>query len=95
MNINLLPYAITWGVLALIVIALIVYRKMVASQEDATIHVLDGETRLLPHQQEVAQKLEKIDRWGKLLTVLALLYGIAVGLAYVYKNWVDASNLRG
>jgi hypothetical protein len=95
MNLNLLPYALVWGVLAAVVIALIVYRKMVASHEDDTLHVLDGEAKVIPEQMAIAQRLERIDRWGKLMTVIAIVYGLAVGAAYVYQNWVEASNYMG
>ena len=92
MNINLLPFAVLWAILATVVIALVVYRKRIASQEDDTLHVMDGDARLVPRQQIVAHKLETVDRWGKILTVLAVVYGLVVAAGYIYQNWVHASN---
>jgi len=39
---NLIPFIVLWSLLAASVIAMIVWRKMVANQEDDTIHVLQG-----------------------------------------------------
>ena len=39
MNINLLPFTVTWVILAVIVLGLIVYRKMIALTEDDKLHI--------------------------------------------------------
>ncbi len=84
LNINLLPYAVSWGVLAIIVIGLVVYRRTIASQEDDSLH-LEGSG---PSEQvALGHRLESIDRWGKALTVLAVLYGLALAGLYVYQLW--------
>ncbi len=61
---NLLPYAIAWGVLVLVVIGLAVMRKSVAKKEDDFVH-LSGDMSVVANQTEVASKLEAIDKWGK------------------------------
>ena len=43
MNFNLVPFAVVWGILALALLGLFVWRKIVASNEDDTLHVLQGE----------------------------------------------------
>ena len=95
MNLNLFPFIVLWVVLAATVIGLIVYRKKVAAAEDDTLHVTDGAAGMVQRQAVVAHKLESIDRWGKTLTVLALVYGLLVGGLAVYQNWVQASNYLG
>ncbi len=45
------------------------------------------------HQAQVAHKLDVIDKWGKLLTVVAAVYGLALVLAYTYQNWIRQSTL--
>ena len=92
MNINLLPFTILWMILTAVVMGLIVYRKWVAWDEDDTLHVLDSDIALVPGQAAMAQKLESIDRWGQALTVIALLYGLAVGCGYLYQAWIASSN---
>ena len=92
MNINLLPFTVFWMILTAVVIGLILYRKWVAKDEDETIHVLDHETGLVAQQVTIAHKLDVIDRWGKSLTAAALLYGFAVGAAYLYQGWLASTS---
>jgi heme/copper-type cytochrome/quinol oxidase subunit 2 len=84
MNINLLPYAVFWGVLAIVVVSLVVYRKSVSSHEDDSIHL---EGNMPTEQLAMGHKLAMIDRWGKLLTVLAVVYGLALAAVYMYQIW--------
>lgn len=84
MNINLIPYVAVWAVVALSVIALLVMRKMVASKEDDQLHVLHGASA---QQVSVASKLEVIDRWGKILTVVAVVLGLGIATIYVYTGF--------
>ncbi|HTT60475.1 MAG TPA: hypothetical protein VMG35_01490 [Bryobacteraceae bacterium] len=84
MNINLLPYAIFWGVLAIVVLFLIIYRKSVSAREDDSIHLEGG----MPSEQvALAHKLGVIDRWGKLLTVIVAIFGVALAAIYLYQTW--------
>ena len=92
MNLNLFPFAMMWAVLALIVLALVVLRKKVASSEDDTLHVMEGDAAMIPRQQKIAHELELIDRWGKSLTVFAIVFGIVIGGLFVYQGWVNASS---
>jgi hypothetical protein len=92
MNLDLRPFFVLWIVLATAVIALIVRRKMVASHEDDTLHVLQGGP--IGEQVAVANKLEQIDKWGKILTVIAVAFGLLVGAAYVYQVWVQSSQIN-
>ncbi len=87
---NLTPYAIGWGVLALIVITLAFYRRHVASQEDDTLHVTGPDT-VIKEQLTVAQRLEKIDRWGKALTVVLAITGLILAILYGMYIWEATS----
>jgi len=84
MQINLLPYVVFWGVLALAVIFLIIYRKSVSSREDDSIHL---EGSIATEQVALGHRLTMIDRWGKSLTVIAVLYGLALAGLYMYQVW--------
>lgn len=92
MHVNLVPFIVLWVLLAASVLVLIVWRKMVANQEDDTIHVLQGS---VAQQVTVAQKLEVIDKWGKILTVITLVFGLILGAVYIYQNFVTMSNIQG
>lgn len=84
MNFNLLPYAIFWAVLALVVLTLIVYRKSVSSREDDSIHL---EGTMPAEQVALAHRLALIDRWGKSLTVVVAVLGVVLGAIYMYQVW--------
>ncbi len=91
MHINFTPFALLWALLAVVVLSMAGYRKSISSKEEDTLHLSNPvETN---HQMVIAHKLEVIDKWGKLLTVIAAVYGLLLGLAYTYQTWVQASNL--
>ena len=83
---------VLWIVLALAVLALAVYRRMVAQREDDTLHVLDP-VSVAPQQVGVAQKLDQIDRWGKRLTIIAAAYGLVLAVAYVLQAWFQGPSV--
>jgi hypothetical protein len=87
---QLLPYMIAWAALATVVIALAVYRKVVAGQEDDYLHVSSLSTEVISHQQQVAERLEKIDRWGKSLTIFAAVTGAILLGTYLWIGWVSS-----
>jgi len=90
MNLDFRPYLAIWVVLALAVLILLVRRKMIASKEDDNIHVMSGPN---PQQTVVAAKLEVIDKWGKILTVIAVAFGLVLATLYVYSVFVGKGSL--
>jgi hypothetical protein len=86
MNINFVPFTVVWALLAIVVVALIAYRKMVSSKEEETLHLANAAEA--NHQAVIAHKLEWIDKWGKLLTVIAVVYGLLLAAAYTYHIWL-------
>ena len=91
MQFNVIPYIAIWSVLALAVLVLFVMRKSVASKEDDSLHVLDGAPAATTTQVTVAHKLDVIDKWGKILTVITVLFGLTIGALYVFSTF----NTRG
>ena len=87
---NLLPYTIAWALLASIVAGLAFYRRSIASKEDDMIHV--NSVDLTSQQVETTKKLEQVDRWGKLLTVIAGIAGAALAAAYLYQGWFNSTS---
>ncbi len=86
MRINLTPFIVFGVVLVLGVLALIIWRRKIAGQEDETIHVLE-DAAVIPQQIAIAKKLEVIDKWGKLLTGVAAVYLVLVGALYLVQEW--------
>lgn len=91
MNINLTPYFVLWIVLAAVVLVMLIWRKAVTSHEDETLHVMD--TGAVTQQLNVSHKLEVIDRWGKILTAIAVIFGLVIGALYMYQSWVAMSKI--
>ena len=87
---NLLPLVLSWAVLATIVIGLAVYRSVVARKEDDYLHV---NTDVASQQRAVATKLEHIERWGKLLTIVVALYALVLLGMFLYNGWVDSTRV--
>ena len=85
MNISFVPFTVLWALLAIAVLALIAYRKMVSSKEEETLHLADRAEA--NHQAAIAHTLEWIDKWGKLLTVVAVVYGLLLAAAYTFHVW--------
>ena len=90
MNFNLLPLFVVWSVLALVVLALFIWRQVVSSHEDDSLHVMHG---ALSQQTSLAQKLDAIDKWGKILTVTTAVFGLLIAAAYIYGQLVGKSSL--
>jgi hypothetical protein len=84
---NLTPFVIVWSILALVVLGLALYRKLVANHEDDLIHIGPGEEKMIPQQVQMATKLAAVDRWGKTLTVFAFVFGLVIAATYLYQAW--------
>jgi hypothetical protein len=92
MNVNLTPFLVLGALLVLSVVVMIVWRQAVARREDDTLHVSHGSSAV-SQQVDVAHRLDAIDKWGKTLTVVTVVYCLIVGALFVYQQWLRASNL--
>ena len=91
MNFNFVPLFAVWSVLALVVLGLFLKRRSVAKDEDDNLHVLHGGAAA--QQTAVAQKLDVIDKWGKILTAIAAISGLLIAAAYLYQQFVGRAAL--
>ena len=90
MHINFTPWMILWAALALAVLVMAGYRKIASVREDETLHLVNPSESA--RQLAIFHKLERIDKWGKLLAVVAAIYGLLVAIAYTYQTWVQTTN---
>jgi hypothetical protein len=90
MNLNLLPLLVVWIVLAVVALALFVWRQTLASHEDDSLHVMHGQ---LTQQTSFAHKLDAIDKWGKILTVIVVVLGLLMAAVYVYGQFTGRPSL--
>jgi hypothetical protein len=77
--------------LILAVISLAVWRMALSKQEDDSVHLVHGMSAV-PRQATVVHRLKVIEKWGKLLTVVTVIYVIIIGSMYLYRYWVHASS---
>jgi len=74
--------------MAVVVIGLAIFRNVAALHEDDNLHLSASEQRLIPEQMAVFQQLDKIDRWGKTLTVITVAAGLVLASIYIYESIV-------
>jgi len=79
-------YVAIWILIAGCVLLLALYRLAVDKGDYTILHVRRSEVTQIPKQVIRAERLDIIDQWGKVLTVLALVYGVAMGLGYLLMN---------
>jgi hypothetical protein len=85
---NIAPYIVLWSLLGLIVLGLALYRKLITTHEnDELVHLSQGEERLIPHQIALTAKLEKIDRWSRILTIATVVVGLLLAAVYLWSAW--------
>jgi uncharacterized membrane protein len=87
---NIMPLAVIWAVLATVVLALALYRRSIAAKEDDIVHV---NVDVTPKQEAVNKKLEAIDRWGKILTVIVVIYALVLLGLFLYSGWQNSGRI--
>lgn len=86
-------YVAIWAVLALIVLALAGWRQMIGIHEDDSIHLKESQASLVTEQVALGRKITTIDRVGQALTVVTILYGLALAGWVIYEQWLISSKL--
>jgi len=72
-----------WAAMAVCVLALFIYRSTLTRGEDDTLHV-EHQTEKDAELQLIARKLAPVDKWGKTLTIIAVVYGLIIALYWSY-----------
>jgi hypothetical protein len=80
-----------WVVLAGVVGLLALYRKLLSDGHYNVLHLRRSELPLVPREMAYGWRLDRIDRWGKILTWVASIYGFALLLYYLYLYGPPAS----
>jgi len=93
MNLNLTPIVVVWACIAIVTAGLALYRKLITLHEDDYLHVHEGEARIVSQQFQIAHKVDSIDRWGKLLTVVTAVLGAAIACVYLYQGYLASLKL--
>jgi hypothetical protein len=92
---NFIPLLVLWSLLAVTVLALFVWRKTVSTKEDDNLHIMDGSSVEKNALQEVvAQKLDRIDKWGKLVTIVVVVCGVILGGLFAWQGWIQSTRIE-
>ncbi len=91
---NLVPFLVIWGVVFLVGVALLAYRRTLTLHEDDTIHVLAGEEKYIAEQAVRAKKLQRVDLWGKIIIIVLVVGGLAILVAYGYFQFLASGRAR-
>ena len=84
-----------WTVMAAVTLGLAIYRKSISRHEMDVVHIRDTDAALIPGQEALARRLDKIDLWGKLLTAAIVVFGLLLGALYLYNAWQASTTLAG
>jgi hypothetical protein len=88
MLLDLRPFLTLWLIVIAAVIVVAFWRRSVAVQEDPALHLGTAHAGTAAQQVAVAKKLAQIDKWVKILSVTAVVLGLLLGAAALYKGWV-------
>ncbi|MGB7719332.1 MAG: hypothetical protein WBL65_05510 [Bryobacteraceae bacterium] len=88
MHLDLRPFLVLWAIVIAALVAAAFWRRSVAVQEDPALHLGAAHEGTAAEQIALAKKLEQIDKWMKILTVVVIVFGLLLGAAALYKGWV-------
>jgi hypothetical protein len=88
----MISFVALWGLMAAGVIVLAVLRKMAAKGENEMIRV--GDKAFTDQQAAIAGRLDKIDRWGKIVTAVAVVYGLVLLVIHLYNVWMQGQTIQ-
>ena len=94
LQMDLLPYAITWAGLCVILVLLAIWRAQLAGGEDDALKLSDGEVQAVSKQLAMGAKLNAIGNWIKYLTWVLVVTGLILGGIWGLQLW-DASSTAG
>ena len=75
---NLFPFLYLWLALDAVIVVLFGWRQTIARKEENSLHVLHGGVQA--QQVALAEKLAQVDKWGKIVTIVAVVYGVTLGV---------------
>jgi hypothetical protein len=88
MHIDLRPFLALWLVVIAALVVVAFWRRSVAVQEDPALHLGAEHAGTAAQQVAVAKRLEQIDKWVKVLTIIIVVLGVLLAAGALYKAWV-------
>lgn len=88
---NLMLFSAIFVVLIAAIIVVAIYRARLSRKEQETLHVLGTDPAEISHKMTIAQKLFAVERWMKILTIVAVIYGIGLLGLFLWDAWERSS----
>jgi flagellar basal body-associated protein FliL len=86
---------VIWLVAVIALGGLAIYRKFVSRSEVDVLHLRQSESSQVFQQEAFAHRLATIDRWGKLLTIILIVYAALLACGYSYLAWRGSDQFTG
>ena len=90
---NVIMHLIICGLLVLVLVASFLYRKFIDDHDDHNIHLGANaiDLRVIDTQVQHSKKIEVLDKLNKYLTIVVILYLIAIAGIASYAAWTAAN----
>ncbi len=89
MNINLFPFLYLWLALDVVVIVLFGLRQKVARAESVTMSMSLTDAVAASQMKTLGSKLDKLDKWAKTLVIIAVIYGVVLGVLAIVEAFTS------
>ena len=80
------PFVIAWAVVALCTAMLVVWRTMLGFNEDDSLHLSAGAMKMDQEQAVKSHRIDAVEHWEKILTVVTLAYGAVLLGLFMYRQ---------
>ena len=93
MNVNM--HLAICGVLLFFLIASFLYRKFIDDHDDHNIHLSNSssDARIMTTQAEHTKRIEMLDKLNKYLSIVLVLYLLAIGVMAAYTAWMTSGQV--
>jgi preprotein translocase subunit SecG len=82
---------VLWIVIAVALAIIYGYRKIVSGSSDELVHISDVSDQVLAKQEATARAVERLDRIVFILTIVFVVYGLALGGLQIYQAFNSPS----
>jgi hypothetical protein len=87
----MLALVIIFAVLLISVLVLAAMRKMAGREEEQLLTHLDP--AIVQQKAGIVQRIDAIEKWGKALTAVTVVYGLILLCWYLYQGWQQSGQI--
>ena len=80
------PFVIVLAAMALVTASLIVWRTVLGFNEDDSLHLPAGEIGAERQQIDKSHRIEAVEHWEKILTIVTSLYAVVLLGVFAYRQ---------